>query len=64
MSEPTTEKTIQGAWRVSDIVAGRLVTRQYFNYSKRDATREFKKEAKTLEWNHALYGEVPRENQQ
>ena len=40
----TIEKTFQGAWRVSAIVGGRLVSRQYFFYSKREAIAEFKTE--------------------
>ena len=38
------EKTFQGAWRISDIVGGRLVSRVYYGYGKRDAVRQFKLE--------------------
>ena len=38
----TTEKTFQGAWRVSDVIDGQFETRQYFGYSKREAIAEFK----------------------
>jgi hypothetical protein len=42
--EVTIERTIQGAWRISAIVNGYLMTRQYFFYTKGEAIREFKKE--------------------
>jgi len=38
----TTERTIQGAWRVSDVIDGQLETRQYFGYTKREAVEAFK----------------------
>jgi hypothetical protein len=38
------EKTLQGAWIVSDIVRGYLVRRLYFGYSKRAAMLAFKTE--------------------
>lgn len=37
----TIEKTTQGAWRISDIIGGRLVSRVYFGYGKREAMRQF-----------------------
>ena len=37
----TIEKTIQGAWRISDIIGGHLEVRQYFGYSKSEAIRAF-----------------------
>jgi hypothetical protein len=37
----TIEKTIQGAWRISDIIGGYLAVRQYFGYSKSEAIRAF-----------------------
>ena len=37
----TIEKTIQGAWRISDIIGGYLFVRQYFGYSKSEAVRAF-----------------------
>lgn len=40
------EKTFQGALKVSDIIGGHLVTRQFFGYSKREAMRQFKEETK------------------
>lgn len=40
------EKTFQGAWRISAIVAGRFISRQYFFYTKREAIAEFKQELK------------------
>lgn len=42
----TCKKTVSGAWRVSDIVNGYLMTRQYFGYSKRDAIALFREEAR------------------
>lgn len=38
----STEKTFQGAWRISAIVAGYLVTEQYMGYTKREAVSMFK----------------------
>jgi hypothetical protein len=38
------ERTFQGAWRVSDVIDGRLITRQYFDYTKREAIAAFKHE--------------------
>ena len=40
------EKTFQGALKVSDIIGGQLVTRQFFGHSKREALRLFKEETK------------------
>lgn len=42
----TVEKTFQGAWRISAIVNGHLITRQYFFYTKTEAIEEFKTEAR------------------
>jgi hypothetical protein len=39
-----TEKLINGAWRVSDIVDGYLVQRVYYGYTKREAMRQFRLE--------------------
>ena len=41
----TVEKTTQGAWKVSDIVNGCLVTKQYFGYTKKEAIAIFKQES-------------------
>ena len=38
----TIEKTFQGAWRVSGMVNGYLVTRQFFGYTKKEAVAAFK----------------------
>lgn len=38
------EKTSHGAWRVSDIVRGYLVTRTFFGYTKRQAASLFREE--------------------
>jgi hypothetical protein len=38
------ERSLSGAWIVSDIVRGYLVRRLYFGYSKRTAVQLFKKE--------------------
>jgi hypothetical protein len=40
------EKTFQGAWRITDLINGYFVTRQYFGYTKREAMRRFKEETK------------------
>lgn len=41
------EKTFQGAWRISAIVNGFLVSKQYMGYSKREALAEFKDEVQS-----------------
>jgi hypothetical protein len=38
------EKNYEGAWVVSDIVGGYLVTRRYYYYTKREALAMFKRE--------------------
>jgi hypothetical protein len=38
----TIERTFQGAWRISAIVDGYLVTRQFFGYTKKEAVAAFK----------------------
>jgi hypothetical protein len=45
----TIEKTYQGALKISDIIGGQFVSRQYFGYSKREALRLFKDETATQE---------------
>lgn len=40
------EKTFQGAWRVSAIVGGFLVSEQYMGYTKREAVARFKQQHK------------------
>jgi hypothetical protein len=40
-NDMTIEKTIQGAWRISDIIGGHLEVKQYFGYSKSEAIRAF-----------------------
>jgi hypothetical protein len=40
----TIEKTYQGAWRISAIIDGYLVTKQYFGYTKKEALTLFKEE--------------------
>jgi hypothetical protein len=42
----TIDKNREGAWRVSDIVAGYLVTRTYYFYTKKEAVRLFREEMK------------------
>jgi hypothetical protein len=42
----TIEKNYEGAWVVSDIVGGYLVTRRYYYYSKREALAMFRAEAR------------------
>lgn len=42
----TIAKTSQGAWRISDIIDGLLVSRVYFFYTRKEAVTAFKKEFK------------------
>ena len=42
----TIERNPEGAWIVSDIVAGYLVSRRFYGYTKREAIRLFKMEMK------------------
>lgn len=35
------EKTFQGAWRISAMVNGYLVSKQYFGYTKKEAISQF-----------------------
>lgn len=37
----TVERNHDGAWIVSDIIAGYLVTRRYYGYTKREAKQAF-----------------------
>lgn len=41
------ERGRHGQWVVSDIIDGHLVSHQYYGYTKREAVREFKEEAKS-----------------
>jgi len=36
------EKTFQGAWRISAMIDGYLVSRQYMGYTKKEAIAAFK----------------------
>lgn len=38
------EKTLQGAWRISGMVNGYLVSKQYFGYTKKEAIAAFQQE--------------------
>ena len=42
----TAERNVYGAWVVSDIIGGYLVTRVYYGYSKREALRRFRSEVR------------------
>lgn len=42
----TVERNHEGAYVVSDIVRGYLVTKRYYGYTKREAVALFKKENK------------------
>ncbi len=44
----TITKTMQGAYSVSKIVKGHLITKTYFGYTKREALNEFKYYVKGL----------------
>jgi hypothetical protein len=39
------EKNYSGAYVISDVVNGYLVTKQYYGYTKREAVALFKKES-------------------
>jgi hypothetical protein len=41
----TIERTFQGAWRISGMIDGYLVTRQFFGYTKKEAIAAFKEVA-------------------
>ena len=43
----TIEKTIQGAWRVSAMLKGYLVSRQYFGYTKKEAMAAFREDTRS-----------------
>lgn len=38
------ERTFQGAWRISAMVNGYLVSKQYFGYTKREALAAFQEQ--------------------
>lgn len=38
----TIERTFQDAWRISGMIDGYLVTRQFFGYTKKEAVAAFK----------------------
>jgi hypothetical protein len=40
------EKTTQGAWCVSSVVDGQLITRSYFGHTKAEVKEEFKNDIK------------------
>ena len=40
------DKNSEGAWRISDIIDGYLVTRRYYGYTKREAIKLFKEETR------------------
>ncbi len=40
------ERNYEGAWIISDIVAGYFITRRYYGYTKMEAIRLFKMEMK------------------
>jgi hypothetical protein len=42
----TIERTFQGAWRISGMIDGYLVTRQFFGYTKKEAIAAFKEATK------------------
>lgn len=37
-------KNVHGAWVISAVIKGYLVTRQYYGYTKKEAIAEFKAE--------------------
>lgn len=42
----TIERTFQGAYKISAIINGYLVTKQYMGYTKREAIQAFKESIK------------------
>jgi len=42
----TIDKNAEGAWRISDIIGGYLVTRRYYGYTKREAIKLFKEQTR------------------
>jgi len=40
----TIEKTSEGAYRITEIIGGYLVTRRYYGYTKKEAVKLFKEE--------------------
>lgn len=42
----TIERNHEGAYVISDIIAGYLVTKRYYGYTKREAIRMFRKDTK------------------
>jgi len=40
----TIEKTVEGAYRITAIIGGYLVTRRYYGYTKKEAVKLFKEE--------------------
>ncbi len=40
----TVDRTSEGAWRVSAIVGGYLITRRYIGYTRREAVAMFRRE--------------------
>jgi hypothetical protein len=45
-SELLIEKNSAGAWVISALIGGYLVTEQFYFYTKKEATREFMNERK------------------
>lgn len=46
-------KLINGAWQVTDIINGRLVTHTYYGYTKREAVRSFRA-VNSSEWKWSI----------
>lgn len=42
----TIERNHEGAYVISDIIAGYLVTKRYYGYTKREAIRMFREDTK------------------
>lgn len=40
--------TFTGAWRCTDIISGRLVSRVYYGYTKKEALAEFRQCLRTV----------------
>lgn len=42
----TIEKTFQGAYKISSVINGYLVTKQYIGYTKKESISKFKNDTK------------------
>ena len=43
------DRNSEGAWRISEIINGYLITKTYYSYTKREAIRQFREHKRELE---------------